>query len=179
MKNFSFKIVVALLAFSLGIASVWAIGGFSYVASLFEHSSLVSEISPQTSEVQPEENSGRVEIRFKRIYKYEDVNIAEFELVNGTNEPISYMGYNKNSYCDITFKRGEKLNTVNQCSCGTGLGLQTLPAGETALYTVSDLVARHHLKLKKQKVAASFKFEVMVGAEKRKQELWTEEITFP
>lgn len=179
MKNFSFKIIVALLAFSLGIASVWAIGGFSYLTSLLELNSSVSENSPQTNEILTESNSGKVEIRLKRIYKYEDVNIAEFELLNGTNEPISYMGYNKNSYCDITFKRGEKLNTVNQCTCGTGLGLQTLPAGETALYTVSDLVARYHLKLKKQKVIASFKFEVMVGAEKRKQELWTEEITFP
>jgi hypothetical protein len=179
MKNFSIKIIIALLAFLLGIVSVWAIGGFSYLAFLLGRNSSIAENSPQTNETLTESNFGKVEISLKRIYKYEDVNIAEFEMVNGTKEPISYMGYNKNSYCDITLKRGEKLNTVNQCFCGTGLGLQTLPAGETALYTVSDLVARYHLKVKKQKVTASFKFEVMIGAEKRKQELWTEEITFP
>jgi hypothetical protein len=149
------------------------------LTSLLERTSLVSETSPQTTEVLPESNSGKVEIRLKRFYKYEDSNVAEFELINGTTEPVTYMGYNKNSYCNVTFRRGDKLNTVNQCTCGTGLGLQTLPAGETALYTVPDVVARYHLKLKKQKITASFGFEVMVGAEKRKQELWTEEVTFP
>jgi hypothetical protein len=139
----------------------------------------VSETLPQTSNSLAQSNPGKVEIHFKRFYRYEGSDVAEFELTNGTSEPISYMGYNRNSYCEITFKSAEKLNTVNQCTCGTDLGLQTLPAGETALYTVTDVVARYHLNLKKQKITASFGFEVMVGAEKRREILWTEEITFP
>jgi uncharacterized membrane protein YkvI len=37
MKNPRAKIIVALIAFLLGIASVWVAGGFSYFASLFGH----------------------------------------------------------------------------------------------------------------------------------------------
>lgn len=61
MKVFSLKIIVPLLAFSLGIASVWAIGGFSYLASLFEQTTPITENSPRIEEIPSQTNFVKVE----------------------------------------------------------------------------------------------------------------------
>lgn len=61
MKNFRLRIVAIILAFSLGIASVYAIGGFSYLASQFERKTVVSETSTQTNEVLSEAISSKKE----------------------------------------------------------------------------------------------------------------------
>ncbi|HXG86044.1 MAG TPA: hypothetical protein VNI84_18640 [Pyrinomonadaceae bacterium] len=64
MKSLRLKIVVTIFAFSLGIASVWAIGGFSYLASLFEQTLPVSETSPHISEISPEPKFVKIENAF-------------------------------------------------------------------------------------------------------------------
>ncbi len=90
MKIFNFKIIVALLAFSLGIASVWAIGGFSYLASLFEHTPPVSETSPQISEISPEPKSVKIENAFalEKKLRFEDYPVAK--IYKGKFAPLKY-----------------------------------------------------------------------------------------
>ena len=178
MKKFSIKIIMALFAFSLGIGGVWMSGAFPFLASLFERDALVSEKLRQTIRPSALVDSEKIEIRFKRIYDDEGSGVADFEVINGTWEPIRYMGWNKNRYCEISFKSGEKLYTANECGCVAGYELQTLEAGETALFTVSEAYLRRRFKIKAQTIKADFGFEVMVGADKRKKMLWTEEVTF-
>ncbi len=90
MKIFNFKIIIALLAFSLGIASVWAIGGFSYLASLFEQSPSVSETLPQISEISPEPKSVKIENAFvlEQKPRFEDYPVAK--IYKGKFAPIKY-----------------------------------------------------------------------------------------
>jgi hypothetical protein len=79
MKSYRLKIVVTILAFSLGTPSVWAIGGFSYLASLFEQTLSVSETSPQISETSPEPNFVKIDNAFVLEEKpsFEDYPVAE------------------------------------------------------------------------------------------------------
>jgi len=90
MKSFRLKIVVTILAFSLGITSVWAVGGFSYLASLFEQTPLVSEASPQISEILPEPNFVKNENAFdlKRKARFEDYPVSK--IYKGKTAPLKF-----------------------------------------------------------------------------------------
>ncbi len=79
MKICSFKIIVAILAFSLGIASVWSIGGFSYLASLFERKTVISKVSAQTNEVpsKPTPNKNESINIPKLTYPFKDYPVTE------------------------------------------------------------------------------------------------------
>lgn len=182
MKTFCFKCAVVLSAISLGLTGVWlGDAAVTFSAPALDRIFLAMAKSSQKNEAEvfPKSTSGKIELRLRRIYQKGETRVAEFALVNGTSESISYMGYGKNSYCSITYRQGEDLKTTHGCTCGTGLALQVLPAGETALYTVSDTIYEDFSGLKSQKlVTASFGFEFLIGAEKRREQLWTEEISF-
>jgi len=79
MKSFRLKIIITILAFSLGIASVYAIGGFSYLASQFERKTVVSEISTQTNEVLSEAISSKKESVniHKLTYPFKDYPVTK------------------------------------------------------------------------------------------------------
>jgi hypothetical protein len=79
MKICNFKIIVAILAFLLGIFSVWFIGGFSYLTSLFERDTVISEVSAQTNEVSPKAIPNKNETRDipKLTYPFKDYSITE------------------------------------------------------------------------------------------------------
>lgn len=79
MKIYKLKIIIALLAFSLGIIAVWSKGGFSYLGSLFESKTLISETNAQTKEILPESNSSKdksVEIQGEK-YPFQDYSVDE------------------------------------------------------------------------------------------------------
>jgi len=57
MRIFNLKIIVTPLALSLGIVSVWAIGGFSYLTFLFKQTASVLQASPQVGGTLFESNS--------------------------------------------------------------------------------------------------------------------------
>jgi hypothetical protein len=90
MKSYTLKIVVTIFAFSLDIASVWAIGGFSYLASLFEQMPPVSETSPQISEISPEPKFVKIENTFALENKprFEDYPVAQ--IYKGKFAPLKY-----------------------------------------------------------------------------------------
>jgi hypothetical protein len=180
MKQIGLKIFSAVFAFFLGILGIWTINDFSLVSVFFSEPSFVTVFENEKSIVPPI-NSSRVEIRFKRFYKNDGSNIAEFELYNGLSEPVRYLGYSnsKDSYCGITFKRQRKLIEATQCSCGTGLDLQVLNPGETAIYSLSDSFARRFLESQHQPITTSLGFEVLIGKDQTTHTVWTEEISFP
>jgi hypothetical protein len=90
MKSYRLKIVVTIFAFSLGIAGVWAIGGFSYLASLFEQMPPVSETSPQISEISPEPKFVRIENAFvlEKKPRFEDYPVAK--IYKGKTASLKY-----------------------------------------------------------------------------------------
>lgn len=103
MKSYRLKIVVTVLAFSLGLASVWAFGGFSYLASLFERETVVLELSNQTIEVLPEINSNNVEsVNIPKLsYPFMDYPVTE--IYKGKFAPLKLTRNEKESIS------GEKL----------------------------------------------------------------------
>jgi hypothetical protein len=90
MKIFNFKIIVSLLAFSLGIASVWAIGGFSYMASLFDQTPPVLETSPTISEISPEPKFVKIENAFVLEQKPRFEEYPVTKIYKGKFAPLKY-----------------------------------------------------------------------------------------
>lgn len=178
MKNRSFKIFVALFAFSIGVAGVWSIGGFSYLASRFDIHSFVPEDPAPIKQTTLVLNSGKIELRFKGFSKDSPAD-AEFELFNGTSEPVRLWGYSKNSPCSIMLKHEGQRVKHAICWCGTGVELRTLESGETTLYSVHNIQVFLSYVLRKQVDKADMGLEILVGAEKREERLWIEEIKFP
>jgi hypothetical protein len=207
MRNFKTKFVVAILAFTIGVIGVWISGVLSSLNFIFAQPDLLMEIDEVSTEKvsnnEPfaEQAFGNIEIRFKRHLKIEDSNYAEFEIVNRNSLPIGYMGYGKNSHCTTAVKINHKVEQNNLCWCGTGLELQVLRTGETALYQVSEsevrqLLKREILKVTKhyttsegletveyipdrRKVTTQVGFEFIVGAERRKEIVWSQKLSFP
>jgi hypothetical protein len=79
MKICNSKIIIAVLAFLLGIFSVWLAGGFSYFASLFDRKTVTSEVSAQTKEVPPKTIPNKTETKSlpKLTYPFEDYPVTE------------------------------------------------------------------------------------------------------
>jgi hypothetical protein len=98
MKSFRLKIVVTVLAFSFGLASVWAIGGFSYLASLFVREIVVSEVSAQTNQVLPELNSSKNESvnTPKLTYPFSDYPVTE--IYKGKTAPFKLSRHDRLFY---------------------------------------------------------------------------------
>jgi hypothetical protein len=86
---FRFKIIIVLLAFSLGIASVLLIGGyFSYFASMFERKTEIQEVAAQSIEVlsEPVSNENKTGTVQKEEYPFKDHSVAE--IYKGKNAPL-------------------------------------------------------------------------------------------
>jgi len=180
MKNLKIKFLVAILAFAIGVIGVWASGVLSSLSFFFVEIDPWMEIDvAPTNEPFLEQAFGNVEVRFRRRLKIEGENYAEFEIVNHHRLPVGYIGYGKDSYCTTGVKVNDSVEQNNQCWCGTGLEMQILRNGETALYQVSESEVRHLLKKDKRKVTTQIGFEFLVGAERRKELVWSEKVSFP
>lgn len=90
MKISSFKLTVAILAISLGIFSVWSIGGFLYLASLFEQTPSASETSPQIEETSPKPNFVKIENAFTSENKPRFENYHVAKIYKGKFAPLKY-----------------------------------------------------------------------------------------
>src|SRR5258708_22884268 len=64
MKSVRFNTISALLAFSLGIISVWAVGSFIDMVSLSEQAPLSSQTALSVGEIQPASSSVKIEKTF-------------------------------------------------------------------------------------------------------------------
>lgn len=188
MKNLTFKIFVALLAFTTGIISLWAVGGFSLFAPIpelptphIQESSVQIEEPLQIDEPFEAKKSGNIEVHFKQFTKDENGTIvaAEFGLINDSTENLEY------SDCFHLLKRGKKIDIWNRCYCGNDLGLSSrIKSGETKVIKLYIGMIRDGFRSKKQKITGRFGFQVRIGAERQDgkyedRRLWSENITIP
>jgi len=133
MKKSSASLIVTVSAFLIGVVLTWVC--FYFVSA-----------KPSTTETisQVETKSGDLEVNFKRIYKYETVYVAEFEVVNSSPQDFYFMGYSKNQICGFNFKNVEGLVSsqlikfdYSSCSCGTGLQKINLASGEKTSFEIT------------------------------------------
>ncbi len=90
MKISNFKLTIAILTFSLGILSVWSIGGFSYLASLLEQTPTSPEISNHIEETSPRPSFVEIDNVFALENKprFEDYFVAK--IYKGKFAPLKY-----------------------------------------------------------------------------------------
>jgi len=187
MKKTILKFTVGFLALAIGIAIVWASGVFQVLFPQPANSSLPVAKVPATR--QPaREKSGKVLIIFKE-FEYRKGWVANFEIINDTTQLIFYVGSKgkyESDYCTLAVKRNEKVENLtfrvrSRCYYSTGMFLQTLEPSESVVLTVWEHEARDMLFIKDSKLEtkAQIGLEFFVGEEKRREMLWSEEITFP
>lgn len=134
MKKSSIGLIVTISAFLIGVVLTWTY--FYFVSA--KHS-----VTEATSQV--EIKSGDLEVNFKRIYKTENIYVAEFEIINNSPQEVYFMGYEKTQICGFNFKNGDSLTGWNpnikfdysSCSCGTGLKKNYLVSGEKTSFEVT------------------------------------------
>ncbi|HEX8737206.1 MAG TPA: hypothetical protein VF721_17875 [Pyrinomonadaceae bacterium] len=195
MKKPSFKFAAGFLALVIGLAVVWASGIYRV---LFPATANLTAPAAETSAPQQtiRGQSGKILIHSKG-FEYGKEWIADFEIINETRQPIFYVGSrnkNKFDYCTLAVKRQEQLKNLSfnelknlsfkirdVCYYGTFLTLQTLEPGESMALAVEEHEVRSllHINDAKSDTKAQIGFEFFVGEEKRREILWSEEITFP
>jgi hypothetical protein len=195
MKKLILKFTVGLLALAAGISLVWASGIFQI---LFPRTTNPALPATDTSITQPfnREKSGKVLVRFKE-FEYGKGWLAAFEIINDTTQPIFYVGSkrkDKFDYCTLAVKHEEpfpanhdgKIDNLSfdirsNCYYSTGMFLQTLKSGESVTLTAWEHEVRSlgHINDAKLDTKAQIGFEFFTGEEKRREVVWSEEITFP
>ena len=187
MKNIYSKLAVGLFALIVG---VWIGDGFRPLTSLFSQPQkpVTEEITAPTPLA---EINGKIQLRFIKFTQSKDL-LADFEIVNGTNEPITYEGYrwytrntreDKNNFCNLVTKQGEKWGFVETSNCFGAMrkNLLTLEPGESAIFSVAkwDVKKALDLQVVQPEISTQFGFEIYTGKSQDKQTLWTDEIKFP
>lgn len=194
MKKISLKFAVGLLALVVGIAIVWANGVIQFLIPATEQKSSLSTANESLIATTPEgDQSGKVILKFKGFELYKGW-VAKFEITNYTAKPIIYIGFKDKQefdFCTLAAQReeiwessGNKAHasgtiTKDHCRESTAVILQTIEPGEKVIFSVfknevQDLVSLHE-KYKNAQIG----FEFFVGDEKRREMLWSEDITFP
>ena len=192
MKKLSLKFAVGFLALVIGIAIVGASGILQVLFPQPAQTSLSTAKETTLASPPTNEESGKIVLRFKGFELLKGW-IANFEIVNYTAKPITYVGFKSKGifdFCTLAAQRdtiyeptGAKVHhsgnaTKTHCRLSTAVILQTIEPGETIVFSVfkdevQDLVNLRELK------SAQIGFEFFVGDEKRREMLWSEEITFP
>jgi len=135
------------------------------------------------------QRSGNVLINFKEFEFGKDW-AADFEIINDTKGPVLYFGHNNKdrfTYCTLAARRQDNnpemtaVTVRDLCVLGTLVSLQTLEPGQSAVLAarkteIQDLL---HLRDRSSPVTAQIGFEVFVGNDRRREIVWSEQITFP
>jgi hypothetical protein len=127
-------------------------------------------------------------IRFKEFEFGKDW-AAAFEIINDTTGPVLYVGHNNKdrfTYCTLAAKRQDSNGEVSAvtvreiCGLGTLVTLQTLQPGQSMVLAARKNEIRDLLHVTDAStVAAQIGFEVFVGDDRRREIVWSEQITFP
>lgn len=195
MKKISLKFAAGFLALVVGIAVVWASGVYKVLSAAPANlTATATETSAPQQNV--EGRSGKLLIHSKE-FEYGKTWVANFEIINETPQPIFYVGSKRKGkfdYCTLAVKHEEpfpanpdgkidnlSLRIRSSCYYSTGMFLQRLEPGESLILSVEDYEVRDalHIKDAKQVTKAQIGFEFFTGEEKRREILWSEEITFP
>lgn len=189
MKSIYSKLAVGLFALVIG---VWIGDGFQPLTSFFNKlQKPVAEDTTPAPTPSVNEINGQIQIRFIKFNQAKDL-FADFEVINGTDYPIIYAGYrkysrnfkeDKNNFCDLVTKQGEKWGFVEVGSCVGAMRktLQTLEPRERAVFSVGKWDVKMSLNLPdiQPEIRTQIGFEIYTGIDQQKQILWTDEIKFP
>jgi hypothetical protein len=134
------------------------------------------------------ERSGKVLIRFKEFEFGKDW-AADFEIINDTTGPVLYVGHNNKdrfTYCTLAARRQDNntempaVTVRDLCILGTLVSLQKLEPGQSAVLAARKNEIRDLLHITDAStVGAQVGFEVFVGDDRRREMVWSEQITFP
>jgi len=135
------------------------------------------------------ERSGKVLVRFKEFEFGKDW-AADFEIINDTTGPVLYVGHNNKdrfTYCTLAARRQDSntempaVTVRDLCILGTLVSLQTLEPGQSAVLAARKNEIRDLLRVNDttSPVTAQIGFEVFVGNDRRRDIVWSEQITFP
>ena len=189
MKSIYSKFAVGLFA----LVGVWIGDGFQPLTSFSSKQQNPVVAEDTTSAPTPSVNdiNGQIQIRFIKINQAKDL-FADFEVINETTYPIIYAGYrhysrnskeDRNNFCDLATKQGEKWGFVETSGCLGALRqtLQTLEPRERADFSVAKWDVKKSLDLIsiQPEITTQIGFNIYTGKDQEKQRLWTDEIKFP
>lgn len=156
MKSISLRLSAALLTFALGAGAAWT------YSSLWR--SDATEPAPVSSPAEA------VRVTLARSYRDKAGMIrAEFEVFNGDDEPLHYMGYGEGSNEFWSVRRGRRSSRYAP-SCRTGLVGHELAPGETA---------RFEAVLGREAGKVQVGFEFTAGEKGLRQTIWGDEVNLP
>lgn len=122
MKTYLFHLTVFVATFTLSLTGVSAFNSIAAsTPDVFEASTYEEKIPAKHI------LSGEIQVRYLGFEEFEDRIFANFEITNGTSEPVSYRGYTEGEIAGNTlFYNNEEFMLG---ICGTGLQTFYLPAG--------------------------------------------------
>jgi hypothetical protein len=193
VKKLILKIMACLLALVTGIAIVWASGVWQMLSSAPDITSVPTPVNVTLNAAPPtNDESGKIILRFKG-FELSKEWIANFEVINYTAKPITYVGFKSKDrfdFCTLQAQKdvvsettGNKIHhfgneTRSECVQSKAVILQTIEPNESMLFSVFKYEVQSLVNLKELK-SAHIGFEFFVGDEKRREMLWSDEITFP
>jgi len=161
MKRLGF-LFVALVTFAAGVMLKRASSAFFHPAET--PAEVHSSIPPRP------QSSHNVQINLRRSFRDENgVVNAEFNVMNGSVEPLLYLGYSKGDHEQWTVRRGNRSQRYSPF-CGTGLEERLLAPNESVNFKV-------HLGPEGGKLQVGFDF--LVGLPRSKQTIWSNEFFVP
>lgn len=184
MKKPILRLTLIILLLSLvGISILWARGAFQGFSSQLSNARR-SNAAQQLDAVR----SGKVLIRLKEFEFGKDWN-ADFEITNDTTQPVFYVGSTDKyrfAYCTLAAKNQEQDQHISFkirdiCYESTFLALQSLQSGGSLILAVEKQDVREllHQTNANSEIKAQVGFEVFLGEGKRREILWSDEVTFP
>ena len=152
MKRFSILLSVALVTFFVGV-------------TLNLCASQIHRLWPAEREFER-----HIQLKLLRLEKVGERYEMQFQVVNGSSEPLRYRSYAKDDHCAFFLWRPSEGTKQMSCGCGNGLAERTLYPGEAMSFRIGVSQGWGDARLG---------FDFLVGGERRKEVVWSEVIPLP
>jgi hypothetical protein len=152
MKRLSLRLSVALVTFVTGVT--------------------LNLCSSRVLLLQPTEQDFARHIQFKllRVERVGERYAMQFQIVNGSSEPLRYRSYATGDHCAFFLWRPGEGTKQMSCGCGNGLAERTLYPGEATSFRIGLSQGFGDVRLG---------FDFLVGGERRQEVVWSEVIPLP
>ena len=111
MKRFSFLLSVALVTFTVGVTAALC-------------STRIRQLWPAEQEF-----ARHTQLKLLRLEKVGERYEMQFQIVNGSSEPLRYRSYAKDDHCAFFLWRPREGTKQMSCGCGNGLAERTFYRG--------------------------------------------------
>jgi hypothetical protein len=127
MKKILFYLSIAVFAFALSLGGV-------YISNFFSQFPAV-EVSDELISIEAcDFGFDRIDIEYKYTVRGKDFNNGVFVVTNLTDDPVSYLGYEKNHHADNWIRQNGK--TTTSLICHMGMDEYTLKPLESATFEI-------------------------------------------